>query len=281
MIEPTIKTESITVYQSDALELIYQLRGEKPIDCIITDPPYWTLNKWRTIGTTTRLGGHRDADKREGWFDEITRKDLWELLCEFSLLLPKNGHAWIFADNEVQSIIQGFVREGETAFNYVKSFPVLKMRGDGKEPRMGMGYHLKATHEYVVLCEKGRKRWSSELNNRPDFFSIPWTGDSETRELTSNGKPYPTAKPVMLYRWLTQLSTSEGQTILDPFAGSGTLATAALVENRKAILNDKSEEAINVIRKRLDGARAKRSLFEFEEEHGLSALQRQEVANCP
>lgn len=121
MIEPTIKTESLEVYHADAFDVIHQLRGGAQVDCIITDPPYWTLNKWRSVGTTTRLGGHRDADKREGWFDEIDREQLWELMCEFSLLLPKNGHAWIFADNEVQSIIQGFVREGETRFNYVKS----------------------------------------------------------------------------------------------------------------------------------------------------------------
>lgn len=26
------------------------------VDLVITDPPYWTLNKWREVGTTTRLG---------------------------------------------------------------------------------------------------------------------------------------------------------------------------------------------------------------------------------
>lgn len=264
MIEPIIKNESLTVYHADAFDVIHQLRGGAQVDCIITDIPYWTLNKWRSIGTTTRLGGHRDADKREGWFDEIDREQLWELMCEFSLLLPKNGHAWIFADNEVQSIIQAFVREGETEFSYVKSYPVIKLRADGQAPRMGMGYHLKATHEYVVLCEKGRRSWTKEQNNRPDYFAIPWTGDAETRDLTTDGKPYPTAKPFNLYRWLVRLSSSEGETILDPFAGSGALAAAALAENRKAILVDKSAEAIEVIRKRIDPVRARLALADFE-----------------
>lgn len=240
----------LCVYKADALELLPHF-PDGIYHAIITDPPYWTLNKWRSIGTTTRLGGHRDEDKREGWFEEIDRDQLYTCLREFSRLLPRNGHAWIFADNEVQAVIQGFVREGETGFDYVKSYPVLKMRADGEAPRMGMGYHLKSTHEYVVLCEKGRRRWSKEQNNRPDYFSVPWTGDAETRGLTADGKPHPTAKPWMLYRWLVQLSSAEGEWVLDPFAGSGPLAVAALTERRKAVLIDKSEEAINVIKRRL------------------------------
>jgi site-specific DNA-methyltransferase (adenine-specific) len=273
MTEPVIKTENLAGYHADALELLPTLPAGSA-HCIVTDPPYWTLNKWRSIGTTTRLGGHRDADKRMGWFEEIDREQLYSTLCEFARLLPKNGHAWVFADNDVQAIIKGFVEEGETGFNYAKSYPVLKMRGDGLAPRMGMGYHLKATTEFVVLCEKGRRRWSNELNNRPDYFMLPWTGDAETRGLTDDGKPYPTAKPWMLYRQLVQLSSSEGETVLDPFAGSGPLATAALVEKRKAVLIDKSADAIEVIRRRIDPERCRRDLAAIEAELGLPELQR-------
>lgn len=269
MTEPVIQTESVKVCRADALELLPTFEGGgEVVQAIITDVAYWTLNKWRGVGTTTRLGGHRDASKRTGWFETIDRDELYTLLCELSRLLPKNGHAWLFADNEVQSIIQGFVREGETGFSYVKTYPVLKMTQDGTAPRMGMGYHLKGATEFVVLCEKGRRRWSNDLNNRPDFFMVPWIGDAETRRLTKDGKPYPTAKPWMLYRWLVQLSSSEGETILDPFAGSGPLIPAALAEARKAILIDKSADAIDVMRRRLDPARARRDLERIEREIG-------------
>lgn len=270
MTEPVIKTDSLQVYHADALAMLPALDGGGRVcQAVITDCAYWTLDKWRAVGTTTRLGGHRDADKRSGWFETITREDLYMLLCEFSRLLPRDGHAWMFADNEVQSVIQGFVREGETGFGYVKSYPVLKLRTDGLAPRMGMGYHLKSATEFVVLCEKGRRRWSNELNNRPDYFMVPWTGDAETRGLTQDGKPYPTAKPWNLYRQLVQLSSSEGETVLDPFAGSGPLAQAALVEKRKAVLIDKSVDAIEVIRRRVDPASNRRAVAAIESEMGL------------
>jgi site-specific DNA-methyltransferase (adenine-specific) len=272
MTELAIKTESLTAYRADALELLPTFDGGGRVcQAIITDVAYWTLNKWREVGTTTRLGGHRDEDKRSGWFDTIDREDLFILLCEFSRLLPKNGHAWLFADNEVQSVIQGYVREGEAGFDYVKSYPAIKLRSDGRAPRMGMGYHLKSTHEYLVLCEKGRRSWSKELNNRPDYFMVPWTGDAETRGLTKDGKPYPTAKPWNLYRELIRLSTSEGETILDPFAGSGPLASAALAEKRKAVLVDKSADAIEVIRRRIDPAHGRQKLEAIEKELGLTS----------
>jgi hypothetical protein len=43
MIEPTIKTESLTVYHGDAFEVIQQLRGGH-VDCIITGPPLTLLS---------------------------------------------------------------------------------------------------------------------------------------------------------------------------------------------------------------------------------------------
>ena len=131
------------------------------------------------------------------------------------------------ADNEVQAFIQAVIRSGQTDFGYVKSFPVLKMTKDGTRFRMGMGYHGRAAHEYVVLAEKGRRRFPKELEKLPDVLSFPWTGDGETRKFTPNGKPYPTAKPIALYEYLLKMSTDEGERILDPFSGSGTLAVAA------------------------------------------------------
>lgn len=112
-----------------------------------------------------------------------------------------------------------------------------------------MGYHGRSTHEYVVLCEKGRRRFNQE--NWPDVFQIPWTGELETRRLTADGKGFPTAKPFNFFRWLLQLSTKEGETVLDPFAGSGTLGMAAMIEKRKAVLIERDRNTIdNIIRKR-------------------------------
>ena len=46
---------------------------------------------------------------------------------------------------------------------------------------------------------------------------------------------HPTQKPVEVMRWCIRLATNPGDTILDPFAGSGTTGVAALLEGRRFI----------------------------------------------
>ena len=46
-------------------------------------------------------------------------------------------------------------------------------------------------------------------------------------------------------------SSKEGDTILDPFGGSGTTMVACIKNNRKCILIEKEEEYIKVIKERI------------------------------
>ena len=109
----------VEVIHANALEWLEEEAMKGPrFDCIITDPPYWTLDKWRNIGTTTRLGGHREKDQQvdDRWFETITRDDLWTVLIAFDQLAKYNSHTYIMCDHEVMPIILGWVREsGELA----------------------------------------------------------------------------------------------------------------------------------------------------------------------
>ena len=62
---------------------------------------------------------------------------------------------------------------------------------------------------------------------------------------------YPTQKPVGIVRRMLQASTRPGDLVLDPFAGSGTLGTAAAELGRRYVLVDESAEAVAVMRRRL------------------------------
>jgi DNA modification methylase len=66
-------------------------------------------------------------------------------------------------------------------------------------------------------------------------------------------KMHPTQKPLSLMRWC--LKWTDAQTIIDPFAGSGTTLLAAKLEGRKAVGIEISEEyceiAANRLRQRL------------------------------
>ena len=229
----------IEVIHADALEWLEEEAVKGPrFDCIITDPAYWTLDKWRNIGTTTRLGGHKDADKQDDdkWFETIDRDDLWTVLMAFDQLAKHNSHTYIMCDHEVMPIILGWVREsGELAWDYSKPLIWDKVN-------MGMGYHWRATHEYIVMLEKGKRR----LNNLG-------LADILRHKRVTGG--YPTEKPLSLTEELLLNSTKEGDWILDPFCGSGTVGVACQKHNRNCVLIDKSERAIETTKRRLEEAK--------------------------
>ncbi|MFZ5715782.1 MAG: DNA-methyltransferase [Bradyrhizobium sp.] len=63
------------------------------------------------------------------------------------------------------------------------------------------------------------------------FFWHPKAGEQDRA-----GSGHPTVKPIALMRYLVRLATRPGDTVLDPFAGSGTTGEAAICEGRRAVL---------------------------------------------
>lgn len=79
------------------------------------------------------------------------------------------------------------------------------------------------------------------------------TGSGNERNRTARNH-HPTVKPVDLMRYLVRLVTKPGDTVLDPFAGSGTTGVAAIAEGRHAILCEREEPYTHIIRARCDYA---------------------------
>jgi DNA modification methylase len=63
---------------------------------------------------------------------------------------------------------------------------------------------------------------------------------------------HPTIKPLKLMKWLVKLQSSEGQTVLDPFNGSGTTAQACAELGRKYIGCEMNQEYIDISKKRVN-----------------------------
>lgn len=61
---------------------------------------------------------------------------------------------------------------------------------------------------------------------------------------------YPTQKPVGVIRRIIQASSNPGETVLDFFAGSGTIGEVCLERGRNFILVDNNPQAIEVMKKR-------------------------------
>jgi site-specific DNA-methyltransferase (adenine-specific) len=80
-----------------------------------------------------------------------------------------------------------------------------------------------------------------------------YTSKASRSERTENGaieNDHPTVKPRDLMEWLIKLVTREGQTILDPFAGSGTTCLAAKELHREFIGIERQAKYADVARVR-------------------------------
>jgi DNA modification methylase len=81
------------------------------------------------------------------------------------------------------------------------------------------------------------------------------------RQNASGAKFHIADKPVPLLRELIEMSSRHGETVLDPFAGSGSTLLAAMIEGRKAIGIELEEPWAEVAAKRLDEATRQGALF--------------------
>lgn len=77
---------------------------------------------------------------------------------------------------------------------------------------------------------------------------------------TDGGKVHPTQKPIALMEWVIRNYTKEGDTIFDPFMGSGTTGVAAVQLNRNFIGCEINAEYFAIAEKRIKQAQAARQL---------------------
>lgn len=68
----------------------------------------------------------------------------------------------------------------------------------------------------------------------------------------SEGRKYPTAKPLKLLERLIEISTNENDVIYDPMCGSGTTGQAAFNLHRRCILNDINNDTISIVKSRFE-----------------------------
>jgi len=80
------------------------------------------------------------------------------------------------------------------------------------------------------------------------------TGSGNIRN-NLNKNHHPTVKPVHLMAWLVRLVSKEGDTVLDPFAGSFTTGVACKMLDRNFIGIEKEPEYFAIGKARIDAAR--------------------------
>ncbi len=210
----------------DAVEWLKTLE-EGSVDLVITDPPYESLEKHRSKGTTTRLKVSKGSSNP--WFNIFPNNRFPELFSEIYRVLKQNTHFYLFCDQETMFIAKPIAEE--IGFKFWK--PIV-----WDKEKIGMGYHYRARYEFILFFEKGKRK----LNNLgiPDILSSPRIRGG-----------YPTEKPVDISEILIKQSTVGGELVIDPFFGSASVGEAAINQGRLFKGCDISDTALEAAKERL------------------------------
>jgi len=232
------------------------LRGllTKSVDLILTDPPYDTVEKWREMGTTTRLKKSKQSSNE--WFPTVNFDYLRQVFIECYRVLKNGTHMYVMCNEEAADALKPILRE--IGFEIGKSLIWHKV---GKLEKIacpncgafvceqhtpgtpGMGYPYRSDYEMVLLAMKGKRKPPEDKSIR-NVLRIPWIKRSDA---------YPTEKPPELCEIMIKQSSFEGDLVVDPFAGSGSCGEAAFNLKRDFLGFDVEQAALDYFRKRKEG----------------------------
>ena len=240
-------SQDFTLYQGDCMQVIKQL-PDNSLDAIFADPPYFLSNG----GISVQSGKQVCVDKGD-WDKGGTPEYIYQFNKQWlSLCRPKlkdNGTIWISGTHHNIFVVQRCLQE----LGY-KILNVITWQKSDPPPNLSCRYFNFST-ELVIWARKSEKKphkfnyeTMKQLNGgsqMTDVWRIPAVGMWEK----TCGK-HPTQKALRLLYRIVLASTNEGDTILDPFAGSSTTGIAANLLGRKFIGIEQDKSFIELSKRR-------------------------------
>ena len=206
----------------DAVDLLREI-PDGGVDITITDPPYLEeVHANQRVGATGNGRKKKISKSKELDFISLSRP----LRAQIAQELARVTKRWIllFSDHE------GSVGWGQD-FRYagleLVRYGIWRKRG---APPQFTGDRPAVGHEVVVIAHHpaasvGRKKWNGGGHH------AVWEHAIER----GKHRTHPTQKPAALCDELVALFSDPGETILDPFAGSGAILAAAVRAGRHPI----------------------------------------------
>jgi DNA modification methylase len=213
-VTPYFERAGITIYHGDCRDVLPHLGS---VDAVVTDPPY---------GIDFNYGTYDDdpesyADLMHQWIEDATRVAgdgpffVWQAMstCE-------RWHEWFPAGWRVFAACKGFVQYRPIAVQY--AFDPVIFWGD--VPRQKDANVFRRDWHVQTLAPFG--------SNRP-------------------ARVHPCARPLEQVRYVVEIASLPGQTVIDPFMGSGTTLRAAMDLGRRAIGIEIEERYCEIAARRL------------------------------
>lgn len=224
--KPYYEDDAVTLYQGDALDILPTINAGS-INACVTDPPY-VIGAVSAGNIGSKAGGWADMMNSALWFTE------WYRMVDRTL--KHDASFWTFCNwRSLPVVMKSAIGAG---------LPVTSLMVWDKEwigPGGSQG--LRPAYELCALLAK-------------PGFAIPDRGVPDVwRHKTGGHKPdgHPAQKPVTLVERILRVSGLQpGQTVLEPFAGSGTTAVAAKAMGLRCIAIEAEERWCDLTASRLD-----------------------------
>ena len=220
---PYYERNGITIYHGDCREILPTLDG----DVTITDPPYG-------VGLVTKTSDYRDSaafDRGKSLQASVLYEDTPEQVrsligqimpivlntTDRALVFSGARMMWAYPEPRSVGCVFSMAGAGLCSWGFQCMHPILFY---GKDPYLADG-----------------------LGSRPNSLK----DDQPNRESFD----HPCPKPIRWMRWAVGRASRVGETVLDPFMGSGTTLVAAKQLNRRAIGIEIEEKYCEIAVKRL------------------------------
>ena len=222
--KPYYDHAGITIYHGDARGMLPDLAPLvpdprlEPVDVVLTDPPYG-------------IDGGRGHDRQRGkghylpsecWQDTpeyvqevcVPMVKLLAVTVGRVIVTPGNANMWRYPEPDDVGCFYTPSSQGWGRWGHTTFHPILYY---GKDPRAG----------------KGQSATGRQLTEKPPRLD------------------HPCPKPLKAWTWLLSKASLEGETVLDPFMGSGTTLVAAKHLGRRAVGIEIEEQYCEIAAKRL------------------------------
>ena len=229
------KDEVGELWHGDCLEVMSALAmlGER-VDAVITDPPFSSGTR-REASKGLRKSMTRSVGDTD-WFGSdclTTNGFLWLMRAcahEWKQLLTPGGHVLSFIDWRMYPALCGAIESADLRHAGMLVW---------NKTYFGMGSCFRNQHELILHFThgKGVDPQRRDVGNVIDCKPV------------RNGV-HPTEKPVALLETLLSVVVPKGGTVLDPFAGSGSVAEAAVATGRRWLAIEAEEEYCEIIANR-------------------------------
>jgi len=257
------------------------------IELMVTSPPYPMIQMWDTLFAKAdpkiaKLWCKVEADGKEETVTQIYDAmhdylaKVWE---ETYRVLVNGGIACINVGDATRSIKGRFKlypnhsritemceKIGFTALPYILwKKPTTKPKYKGKGAFLGSGFlppnaYVTLDCEFILLFRKGTlrkfpphdpKRYGSVFTKkqRDEWFSQIWTMKG-TRQTASQLERRTAAYPDEVADRLIKMFSIKGDTVLDPFLGSGTTAKAAMQNERNSVGYEIDQNLLPILTKK-------------------------------